>query len=195
MNVEQPRIMHSAGNHHSSKNYARVNSWEEFYVCCCCLFDHWKYFFECVNFVIYQTCFNFILLRIFKYCKHLNTATGNNFDRYLYDYDLRLGLVNNNIILIIDTFMLTVSLWTERDISGVWMEFPFFSMHSFNHFESSRTWQWVQISRRCLLRLWLMMVMLRAHGLASSKVHRTEIRNEIVLLNLVYERSADSLCR
>ena len=110
-----------------------------------------------------------------------------------YDYNMRL--VNNNVILIIDTFMLTVSLWTERDISGVWMEFPFFSMHSFNHFESSRTWQWVQISRRCLLRLWLMMVMLRAHGLASSKVHRTEIRNEIVLLNLVYERSADSLCR
>ena len=124
----------------------------------------------------------FILLRIFK-----------SFKRCLYDYIMRL--VNNNIILIIDTFMLTVSLWTERDISGVWMEFPFFSMHSFNHFESSRTWQWVQISRRCLLRLWLMMVMLRAHGLASSKVHRTEIRNEIVLLNLVYERSADSLCR
>ena len=124
-----------------------------------------------------------------------NISTENNYYRYLYDYDLRRGLVNNNIILIIDTFMLTVSLWTERDISGVWMEFPFFSMHSFNHFESSRTWQWVQISRRCLLRLWLMMVMLRAHGLASSKVHRTEIRNEIVLLNLVYERSADSLCR
>ena len=29
---------------------------------------------------------------------------------------------------------------------------------------------------------------LRAHGLASSKVHRTEERNKIVLLNLVYER-------
>ena len=39
-----------------------------------------------------------------------------------------------------------------------------------------------------MLLLWLMMVFLRAHGLASSKVHRTEERNKIVLLNLVYER-------
>ena len=184
MNVEQPRIMHSAGNHHSSKNYARVNSWEEFYVCCCCLFDHWKYFFECCKFCYISDMLQFHTVPYFQI---LQT------DRYLFYYNMRL--FNNNIILIIDTVMLTVSLWTERDISGVWMEFPFFSMHSFNHFESSRTWQWVQISRRCLLRLWLMMVMLRAHGLASSKVHRTEIRNEIVLLNLVYERSADSLCR
>ena len=151
-------------------------------------------FSNVVNFVVHQTCFNcsfltapyFQILQNSKYCCWYN-------DRYLYNYIMRL--VNNDIILIIDTFMLTVSLWAERDISGVWMEFPFFSMHSFNHFESSRTWQWVQISRRCLLRLWLMMVRLRAHGLASSKVHRTEIRNEIVLLNLVYERSADSLCR
>ena len=82
---------------------------------------------------------------------------------------------------------LTVQLWNERDISGVWMEFPFFSMHSFNHFESSRTWQWVQISRRSSLLLRSMMVLLGAHGLASSKVHRTEERNKIVLLNLVYE--------
>ena len=188
MNVEQPRIMHSAGNHHSSKNYARVNSWEEFYVCCCCLFDHWKYFFECCKF-----CYMSDMLQCHT-APYFQISSNISFnDRYLYDYNMRL--FNNNIILIIDTVMLTVSLWTERDISGVWMEFPFFSMHSFNHFESSRTWQWVQISRRCLLRLWLMMVMLRAHGLASSKVHRTEIRNEIVLLNLVYERSADSLCR
>lgn len=195
MNVEQPRIMHSAGNHHSSKNYARVNSWEEFYVCCCCLFDHWKYFFECCEFC----CTSDMLQLFISYCSVFSNIANNSKyccwynDRYLYNYIIRL--VNNDIILIIDTFMLTVSLWAERDISGVWMEFPFFSMHSFNHFESSRTWQWVQISRRCLLRLWLMMVMLRAHGLASSKVHRTEIRNEIVLLNLVYERSADSLCR
>ena len=81
----------------------------------------------------------FQILQNSKYCCWYN-------DRYLYNYIIRL--VNNDIILIIDTFMLTVSLWTERDISGVWMEFPFFSMHSFNHFESSRTWQWVQISRR-----------------------------------------------
>jgi hypothetical protein len=39
-----------------------------------------------------------------------------------------------------------------------------------------------------LLLLWLTMVFLRAHGLASSKVHRTKERNKIVLLNLVCER-------
>ena len=153
-----------------------------------------KIFFRMLWILLYirhASIVHFLLLRIFKYCNSKYCCWYN--DRYLYNYIIRL--VNNDIILIIDTFMLTVSLWAERDISGVWMEFPFFSMHSFNHFESSRTWQWVQISRRCLLRLWLMMVMLRAHGLASSKVHRTEIRNEIVLLNLVYERSADSLCR
>ena len=34
---------------------------------------------------------------------------------------------------------------------------------------------------------------LRAHGLASSKVHRTEERNKIVLLNLVYERKKSEI--